>query len=321
MRFAVLGAGSFGTAMGVHLGNLGLEVKLWRRSSNSDLNAVIAESDVLILGVPAQEMRNFLSQIDTDKPVVSLAKGIEASNLKRMSQVVSATLGSNPYAVLSGPSFSKDIIEGNPVGLTLASKDKVLRDSLQGLLSNDLVDIKVTDDVAGVEIGGALKNVFAIGAGILDGVGVGDSMAGDWFTRCMVEMREVGQILGGRWETFGGRSGLGDLVITCTEHSRNFRFGKAFAKHGSIEVALAEIGSTVEGVATLEAIHKITQSRGMMTPIIRVLFQTVHDASISPSDFLSEVRRLDGKRLKEGASTGSVVMRRLLPKVWYRRRR
>ena len=321
MRFGVLGSGSYGTAIGNYLISRGLETKLWNRSSKTNIESVIDESDVLILGVPAQQMRSFLNSIETEKPVICLAKGIEASNLKRMSQVVASTLGNNTYAILSGPSFAKDIENGNPVGLTLASKDKVFRNQIQSLLSSEKFDIKITDDVCGVEIGGALKNVFAIGAGILSGTGVGESMAGDWLSRCMVEMRETGQVLGGRWETFGGRSGLGDLVITCTESSRNFRFGRNFAECGSIEQSLKEIGSTVEGVSTLQAVHRITQEKSMMTPIIRVLHQTVHERSIDPVDFLSEVRRLDAKRRKEGASTGSVVMRRLLPKMWYRRRK
>jgi len=320
MRFAVLGAGAYGTAVGTHIKNLGLDVEMWSRSGQTELTEVIASADVLILGVPAQQMRTFLSEISTDKPVVSLAKGIEAQNLKRMSEVVEETLGTNRYAVLSGPSFAKDIVEGNPVGLTLASKDKGLRESLQSTLSNDVFDIKITDDVAGVEIGGALKNVFAIGAGILDGMACGDSIAGDWFTRCMVEMREVGQVLGGRWETFSGRSGLGDLVITCTESSRNFRFGQAFARLGSVTGALAEVGAIVEGVGTLEAVHRITQSKKMITPIFHTLYRTVYEGSPAPDAFLAEVRRLDAKRTKEGASTGSVVMRRILPKWWYRRR-
>ena len=321
MRFGVLGSGSYGTAIGNYLISQGLETKLWKRDSGVDIASVISESDILILGVPAQQMRPFLSSFKTEKPVICLAKGIEAANLKRMSQIVASTLGSNKYAILSGPSFAKDIESGNPVGLTLASKNKDFRNEMQSALSSEVFDIKVTDDVCGVELGGALKNVFAIGAGILSGIGVGDSMMGDWLSRCMVEMREVGQVLGGRWETFGGRSGLGDLVITCTESSRNFRFGRIFAECGSIEESLENIGSTVEGVSTLEAVHSIAQAKSMMTPIIRVLYQTVHEGIIAPTDFLTEIRRLDAKRRKEGASTGSVVMRRLLPKMWYRRRK
>ena len=317
-RFAVLGAGAYGSAIGAHLARMGHPVAFWRRGEN--LEAALTSADVLILGVPAQAMRGFLSQFETDKPVVSLAKGIEAAKLKRMSEVVRETLGNVPYAVLSGPSFAKDVTAGNPVGLTLASKDKALRERLQSWMNSDVFDVKTTDDVAGVEIGGALKNVFAIGAGILDGCDVGDSMAGDWFTRCMVEMREVGQVIGGRWETFGGRSGLGDLVITCTDSSRNFRFGQAFARHGEVDAALTEVGATVEGVKTLEAVHRITQDKGMMTPIIHTLHRTVHSKELSPAEFLPEIRRLDAKRAREGASTGSVVMRRLLPRLWYRRR-
>ena len=321
MRFAVLGAGSYGSAIGSHIANIGLDVKLWSRSSNDELQSVVDDADILIIGVPAQQMRDFLSLLSTQKPIICLAKGIEVANLKRMSEVVSETLGKNKYGILSGPSFSKDIVNKQPVGLTFASKSKFLRGQIQSILSTDLVDVKVTDDVAGVELGGALKNVFAIGAGILDGLDCGDSMAGDWFTRSMVEMREVGQVLGGRWETFSGRSGLGDLAITCTASSRNFRFGRSFAKSGSLESALQESGPTVEGVSTLKAVHEITQRKGMMTPIIRVLFQTVHEGSITPSEFLGEVRRLDSKRVKEGASTSSVLMRRILPKLWYRRRK
>ena len=321
MRFAVLGAGSYGTAIATHIQNLNLETVTWNRSSGQPIDDAIANADVLVLGVPAQSMREFLSHIDTDLPVINLAKGIEVTGLKRMSEVVSETLGSNPYAILSGPSFAKDIVAGHPVGLTLASKNKTLRNQIQSLLNSDVFDIKVSDDVAGVELGGALKNVFAIGAGMLDGLGCGDSMAGDWFTRSMVEMRDVGQVLGGKWSTFSGRSGLGDLAITCTESSRNFRFGRAFASSGSIEEAIAIAGPTVEGVSTLKAVHSITQRKGMMTPIIRVLYQTVHEGSISLNEFLTEIRRLDSKRPKEGASTGSVVMRRFLPKFWYRRRK
>ena len=320
MRFAVLGAGTYGTAIAHHLKSLNIHTTIWSRSSGDDLRSVVDGADVLILGVPAQAMREFLSQINSTAPVVNLAKGIEVQRLKRMSEIVVEVLGRNPYAILSGPSFAKDIIAGHPVGLTLASKNRVLRDHLRALLSSDLFDIKVSDDVAGVELGGALKNVFAMGAGLLAGLGCGDSMSGDWFTRSMVEMRDVGQVLGGRWETFSGRSGLGDLAITCTESSRNFRFGQAFATTRSIEGALAKVGSTVEGVSTLAAVHSITQDKSMMTPIIRVLYQTIHSGNIAPEEFLSEVRRLDAKRTREGASTGSVIMRRFLPKIWYRRR-
>ena len=121
MRFAVLGAGAYGTAVGTHIKNLGLDVEMWSRSGQTELTEVIASADVLILGVPAQQMRTFLSEISTDKPVVSLAKGIEAQNLKRMSEVVEETLGTNRYAVLSGPSFAKDIVEGNAA---ITSKSK-----------------------------------------------------------------------------------------------------------------------------------------------------------------------------------------------------
>jgi len=121
-------------------------------------------------------------------------------------------------------------VAGNPVGLSLGSPDRNLLKRLQALLTTPDLDVKSTTDMAGVELGGALKNVFAVVAGIFSGCGLGDSLPGDFFTRAMVEMRDIGLLLGGRWATFSGRSGLGDLVVTCTPASRNFRFGRAYAR-------------------------------------------------------------------------------------------
>ena len=337
MRVCMIGAGAYGTAISAHLQRVDADLIVWARrmapltwvkangiEHTTDLGEALGGADGVILAIPAQALRGVLEQMKPNLPggaaLVCLAKGIEAARLATMSEVCRDVLGKRTYAVLSGPSFAADIVEGHPVGLTLACKDLKLAKRLQEAWGREAFDIKVTDDVTGVELGGALKNVFAIGAGILDGIDVGESMAGDWFTRCMVEMREVGQVLGGRWETFGGRSGLGDLAITCTAGSRNFRFGRAFATTGNLQEALGEVGAVVEGVKTLEAVHRITQERRMMTPIIHTLHRTVIDGEIEASAFLDETRRLDRQRRREGASTGSVLMRRLLPRLWYRRR-
>lgn len=366
-RAAVLGAGSFGTAVAQHVASLPegrvRDVVLYARDAavaaavgerhenpkhlpgvplsprltgSADLERCLVDAELVFLAVPAQHLRGFLREaaghVPDDAAVVDLAKGIEKAGLKTMSHVIGEELGPrHPMAVLSGPSFAADLARGRPVGLTLASRSRALRDRLQPLLTTTAVDVKKTHDVRGVELGGALKNVFAIAAGMLESLDYGDSLAGDSFTRAMVEMRDIGLRLGGKWSTFSGRSGLGDLVVTCTPSSRNYRFGRAYVEtwraapeappDQRLAAAFDRLGTrTVEGYDTLEAVHEITRRRRMLTPIVEALWRVLYAHEIAPDQLLAAIRELDRSRAREGLSVFSIALHELTPGLWFRRR-
>ena len=365
---AVVGAGGFGTAIAHYLAELPSErhggIILYGRdetvidSINSQhrhpsrlqdfhlspkliavnsLSEALANADLVVLGVPAQRLRSFLRQaqpyLRSGIVLLDLAKGVEVEGLNTMSEVVNQEMKADfTFAVLSGPSFAHDVVLGKPIGLTLGCKQRDVRRDLQMMLTTPLFDVKTTGDVRGVELGGALKNVFAIAVGMLIGCNTGDSLAGDLFTRSMVEMREIGLLLGGRWSTFSGRSGLGDLAITCTSASRNFRFGRIYAEsydanlpsshEACFQTTIEQLGSrTVEGFDTLAAVYKISQRKQVLTPIIRALWRVLYDHELAPTDLLSEIRELDAPRHREGPSVLSILLHEMMPHIWYRRMR
>lgn len=369
-RAAIIGAGAFGTAMANHVASLPAgrcaDVVLYARDAavaeavntrhenparlpgirlaaqlraTADLAAALDGADLVLLAVPAQHVRAMASTIAAHlaprSTIVDLAKGIERDRLRMMTEILAETLGpmngGHVLAALGGPSFAHDLAAGQPVGLTLGCRPRRERKRLQATLSTDNVDIKSTHDVRGVELGGALKNVFAIAAGMMTGVGVGDSLMGDYFTRALVEMRDIGLRFGGRWATFSGRSGLGDLVVSCTDASRNFRFGRYYAEaHRDApgmdraalrEAAFARLGTrTVEGLPTLDAVATVARHRRMLTPITDALWSVVYGETHSPAELLAEFRRLDRRRGREGLPVVSIVLHELTPQLWFRRR-
>ena len=365
-HIAVIGAGGFGTAISHYLAELPPErhggVTLYGRdvvaidSINSlrrhpsrlqnshlspkiiavnSLSEALTNADLVVLSVPTQQLRPVLRQaqpyLKPNTVLLNLAKGVEIEGLNTMSEVANQEMQSTfTFAVLSGPSFAHDIMRKKPIGLTLGCKQRNVRHNLQMMLTTPLLDVKTTGDIRGVELGGALKNVFAIAAGILVGCKTGDSLAGDLFTRSMVEMREIGLLLGGRWSTFSGRSGLGDLAITCTPTSRNFRFGKIYAEsydanspsahENSFRTTIEQLGSrTIEGFDTLAAVYKISQHKQALTPIIHALWKVLYDCDLAPANLLSEIRKLDAQRHREGPNVLSILLHELIPHLWYRR--
>lgn len=366
----ILGAGAFGTAMAHHVASLPSDridrAVLYARDpatargiaerrenaarlpgfrlaerleATDDLSAALRGADLVLLAVPAQHLRPMAvamaPHLTPRATIVDLAKGIEQGRMRTMTEVLAQSLapagGRHVLAALGGPSFAHDIAARNPVGLTLGCRPRSVRKRLQAALSTDDLDIKVTRDVRGVELGGALKNVFAIAAGMMTGVGIGDSLMGDYFTRALVEMRDVGLRFGGRWATFSGRSGLGDLVVSCTDASRNFRFGRYYAEaHRDApaappaalrEAAFARLGTrTVEGLPTLDAVAAFSRRRGMLTPITDALHGVLYAETHSPAELLAEFRRLDRRRGREGLPVVSIVLHELTPQLWFRRR-
>jgi glycerol-3-phosphate dehydrogenase (NAD(P)+) len=282
----VLGAGAFGTALAVALAREGRSVALWARdvarvadmarerensarlpgvpfpdglALTADL-ADLSDAEVLLLALPMQALGGFLAHHDVTAPIlVACCKGLDLATLTGPTALIRAARPGARAAILTGPSFAADIARGLPTALTLAGGDE----ALQRLLSTANLRLYRSDDVAGAELGGALKNVIAIAAGVVIGAGLGDSARAALMTRGYAEMTRLALALGARSETLAGLSGLGDLVLTCTStQSRNFRFGQALGQGQGFGA-----GVTVEGIATARAVSRLAAARGIDMPV------------------------------------------------------
>lgn len=285
MSVAIIGAGAFGTALAVSLAAKG-PVTLWGRdvswgrenprlpgvtlpaqvSTTDDLAAITAR--ILLLALPAQKLGTFLAAnaatlARPGRSFVSCAKGIDLETLQGPTALIARTLPDAPVAVLTGPSFAADIARGLPTALTLASASPDDALALQHALSTPNLRLYRSTDVAGAELGGALKNVIAIAAGAAIGAGLGDSARAAVVTRGFAEMTRLATAMGAQAETLAGLSGLGDLVLTCTsEQSRNFRYGQALGRGAAFDAA-----TTVEGAATARAVASLAPRIGLEMPV------------------------------------------------------
>lgn len=284
MSVAILGAGAFGTALAIAISANG-PVTLWGRdvawgrenprlpgitlpdqvTVTADLQAA-TQAGTLLLALPAQALGAFLSEhadLLQDKWLVSTAKGIDLTRLTGPSTLIAEACPKATIAVLTGPSFAADIARGLPTALTLACAEDRAAQALQNTLSTPVLRLYRTPDVTGAELGGALKNVIAIAAGVVIGAGFGDSARAAIITRGFAEMTRLAAHLGARPETLAGLSGLGDLTLTCTSvQSRNFRFGQALGKGEDFDPA-----TTVEGAATARAVTALAEKLGLDMPI------------------------------------------------------
>jgi glycerol-3-phosphate dehydrogenase (NAD(P)+) len=286
----IAGAGAFGTALAVALARGGRDVRLWARdpdqvqamrttrqneaslpgvilpdgvSAHDDIGDVVG-GDALLLAVPMQALGSLLDQqpkIGTGQPLVACCKGVDLRTLTGPVALIEARRPGASVAILTGPSFAADIARGLPTALTLATTGPAK--DLQDLLATQTLRLYRTDDVRGAELGGALKNVIAIAAGVVIGAGLGDSARAALMTRGYAEMLRLALALGARAETLAGLSGLGDLVLTCTSpQSRNFQYGLALGQGGHFDPKV-----TVEGVATARAVIRLAGTEGIDLPV------------------------------------------------------
>jgi len=326
---AVLGAGSWGTALANLLAGKGVTTRLWSRnpetvreildtgtnsrylpavrlSSNlmadTSLERVMAGVSSVILAVPCQFLGNMLSESRSLFPdrasVICASKGIELDTFRPMSRVVAETLGDlQPrYAILSGPSFAEEVVRDLPTAVALGCRDEGLAGELQSLLSTDSFRVYTNSDVTGVELGGALKNVMAIAAGISDGIGFGMDARAALITRGLAEMSRLGVRLGADERTFMGLSGMGDLVLTCTgDLSRNRQVGLKIGQGRKLNGILAEMTMVAEGVKTTKAVHDMARSLDVDLPITRQVYAMLYE----DKDPETAVRELMNRPLKE----------------------
>jgi glycerol-3-phosphate dehydrogenase (NAD(P)+) len=313
---AVLGSGSWGTALAVHVARAGHRTILWgietdelvamtrdrvnnrylpgvtlpdRVEIEHDLARAIGEADQLLVVVPSHAFRDVLEHarplLRSGQRVAWATKGFELATGKLPHEVADEVLGPGvPTAVLSGPTFAKEVGAGLPSAMTVASRDGDYAMALARSLSDENFRAYASSDMVGVEVGGAVKNVLAIGAGVSDGLGFGANTRVALITRGLAEMMRLGVALGARRETFMGLAGLGDLVLTCTDNqSRNRRFGLLLAAGKTPEQAQAEIGQVVEGVLAARAVHDVAARHGVVMPICEQIYQVLYEG-MSPRD-------------------------------------
>jgi len=228
--------------------------------------AIRSEADKLAaLGLPA------------DTPLVSCAKGIERDTGERLSQILHDVFPDNPIGILTGPNHAEEIAADLVTAAVVASHNPQLAEALQELFTLPHFRVYTSDDVAGAELGGAVKNVYALAAGMAHGLGLGDNAVAALVTRALAEMTRLGVALGGNKETFAGLSGVGDLIVTCySEHSRNHRVGLALGRGSSLEDALASLGMVAEGVPNTLSIHDAARKAGVRTPIIDAVYSILY---------------------------------------------
>lgn len=316
---AVLGAGSWGTALALQFARNGLPVRLWGRdaehldelvrdrenrrylpgaafpaslSASADLQSVLADALNVLIAVPSHALRGVLEQI---RPSLSAGariswatKGFELETGKLPHQVVAEVFGAErPMAVLSGPTFAREVGDGLPTAMTVASTDADYADELAAALSGEKFRAYTSTDIIGVEVGGAVKNVLAIGAGISDGLGFGANTRIALINRGLAEMTRLGVALGAQPDTFMGLAGMGDLVLTCTDDlSRNRRMGLKLAAGQSIEEAQTEIQQVVEGVLAAKAVQAVAEQHGVEMPICTQVYRILYEGA-SPRDAVS----------------------------------
>ena len=317
MRIAVLSDGAWGTALALNLVANGHEVTQWgpfpdylaemaRTRENArflpgvklpqelhfepEMGKAVSGRELLLLATPTQYLRSVLKQLQPflepeRQLLVNVAKGIEVESWLRISEMVAEVLGRTRYAVLSGPSHAEEVSRRVPTAVVAASENSADAELVQRIFLNDNFRVYTSADVVGVELGGALKNVMAIAAGIIDGMKLGDNPKAAMMTRGISEMGRLGELLGGKAQTFSGLSGIGDLIVTCTSgHSRNRHVGEELGRGRKLPEILQSMGMVVaEGVPTARGAFTLARKTGAETPIIDEIYAILYEGRDVPT--------------------------------------
>ncbi|MES1924516.1 NAD(P)H-dependent glycerol-3-phosphate dehydrogenase [Salinisphaera sp. T31B1] len=318
---AVLGAGSWGTALAIQLARNGNDVRLWARDTAAiqamsgarenrrylpgcplpdtldpcaDMAAAVEGADDVLVVVPSHALRECLTALEpllgAGQRVIWATKGLEPESALLPHQVAAETLGeARVTAALSGPSFAGEVGQGMPTAVTVASTDPVFARDMAAAFHDGVFRVYTTADIVGVGVGGAVKNVLAIAVGISDGLGYGANARALLITRGLSEMMRLGEKLGGERATFTGMAGLGDLLLTCTDdQSRNRRMGLALADGLSVEAAQIEIQQVVEGVRVAREVDRIADQLDVEMPIARQAYRVLHEG-VAPRDAVRQL--------------------------------
>ena len=264
-----------------------------------DLESAIKGKDVLVLAVPSpytrNTSRNMREYVQDGQIVVNVAKGIEEQSLFTLSQIIEEEIPQAKVAVLSGPSHAEEVGRGLPTTIVVGAREKETAEYLQNIFMNEVFRVYISPDVLGIELGAALKNVVALAAGIADGLGYGDNTKAALITRGITEIARLGTAMGGRFETFCGLTGIGDLIVTCASmHSRNRRAGILIGKGYSMEEAMKEVKMVVEGVYSAKAAMALARKYGVQIPIIEQVNAILFDGK-EAGDAVKELMIRDKK--------------------------
>lgn len=323
MKISVIGSGGWGTAIALLLCSNGHEICLWsykkeeserlsRDRENkeflpgvsfgdynikftSNIEEAASFGEIIVSAVPSKAVpttARALGKCADGKTLVNISKGIDEEKLCRLSETFEAEMPSSTVAVLSGPSHAEEVARGIPTTNVIACRDIEKAKELQNIFMAPSFRVYTNSDVAGVEFGGALKNIIALCAGITDGLGYGDNTKAALMTRGIHEITRLGVHLGAKAETFSGLAGIGDLIVTCTSmHSRNRRAGILIGQGKTLAEALAEVHMTVEGVCATEAAYKLAQKHGIEMPIISAAYRVLFENADARSEVLKLMTR------------------------------
>ena len=325
IRVSVIGAGSWGTTVAA-LAAQNTPTTLWARRpelaeqidtehvngayladyvlpdrlrATSDLEQAVSQADVLVMGVPSHGFRAALEDVAAYLrpwvPVVSLTKGLELGTHLRMSEIISDVVPGHPVGVLTGPNLAKEILAGHAAASVMAMDDHNVACALQRLFATEVFRVYTNEDVVGCELGGVLKNVIAIAAGMADGLGAGDNTRATVITRGLNELTNLGLALGGEQLTFAGLAGMGDLLATCiSPQSRNRHVGEQLGRGKTIDEVIADMNMVAEGVKTSKVVMEMADEHGVDMPIATQVKAVCHDGATATEAYQGLLRRQTG---------------------------
>lgn len=323
-NIAIIGSGSWGVALAVHLAGKGNNVKIWSFSEeerniinnekkckflpglelpeniycSTDFEEVINDSEFILHVTPSKFTRNIFKQYKQyvgNKPVIICSKGFEKETLETLDEVILEEMPEAKVGVLSGPSHAEEVSRAVPTALVIASKHQTILKKIQDTFMSEKMRIYTSNDVKGLELGGALKNIIAFCAGVAAGIGLGDNSFAALITRGLKEISRLGVQLGGKEETFYGLSGLGDLIVTClSEHSRNRKAGKLIGQGKTLEETKKEVGMVIESVDNIEVAYELGKLHNIEMPIVETVYRVLYE-NLDPKEAVKNLMTRDRK--------------------------
>ena len=324
MNIAIIGSGSWGVALAVHLANVGNNVKIWsfmeeerdlinneRKCKflpgvelpenimcSTDFGEVIKDSKMILHVTPSKFTRSTFKQYKEyvgNKPIIICSKGFEKETLETLDEVILEEMPTAKVGALSGPSHAEEVSIAIPTALVIASKHQNILKMVQDAFMTEKMRIYTSNDVKGVELGGALKNIIAFCSGAAAGIGLGDNSFAALITRGLKEIVRLGVELGGKEETFYGLSGLGDLIVTClSEHSRNRKAGYLIGQGKSLEETKKEVGMVIESVDNIEVAYELGKLHNIEMPIVETVYRVLYE-SLDPQEAVKDLMTRDKK--------------------------
>ena len=323
-NIAIIGSGTWGVALAIHLSKAGNNIKMWSFSEEeakainddkrckflpnavigdniscyTDMLKVIEGSEMILHVTPSKFVRETIKKYKdyvTNQPIIMCAKGFESDTLCTLSQIIEQEMPNAKYGIFSGPSHAEEVSIGIPTAIVIASKDTDVQNLVQETFMNEKMRVYTSNDVIGVELGGALKNIIAFCAGIATEINLGDNSFAALITRGLVEITRLGTAMGGQRDTFYGLSGLGDLIVTCmSEHSRNRRAGRLIGKGYTVDQARQEIGMVIESIDNIEVAYALAKKYNIEMPIVNAVYDVLYN-HLDPRDAVTMLMTRDKK--------------------------